>query len=111
MTQTEAYMSVLATLITAGWAILKSTAWWQEHVVKPRYDAAADAVAVGVAETYDAFVREKKATGTKISIETGAAARIMAAEIARAYAAKQGPKVLKILTDEYLLRHIERAVQ
>lgn len=107
----QLYATLLGSFGLAFWTFLKGTDWWQEHVVKRRFDKAIDAVAVGVQTTYNDFARERKATGQKLVPEDAAQARRMAGEIARAYAAKEGPKVLKILTDEFLRVWIERKVK
>lgn len=94
------------------WAVFKTSAWYREHVAI-KYDTAVDAVEVGVAKTYNEYVRATKAASADGSLTDGekAAARLRARQIAIEYGKAHGVDVLRELGEQFVDGWIEMKVR
>ena len=104
----EWYMKLVIAAIPTVWALFKTTDWYRKHVAA-RYDQAVECVEVGVVKTYQGYVQALKAND-EFGDPNKKEARSIAATIARSYAQEKGPKVARLLTDEFIAIWTERKI-
>lgn len=85
--------------VMIGLAVLAQFDWLKNW----KYNWAIDAIRLGVAWTYNEFVREIKEDGSKLTPEQRAQARKMAVDKVKELAAKRGFDLSKIIGDDDLL--------